>query len=145
MITFERLREISTDKDYTQEDIANKLNIKMKTYSKYETNVNIPSLETIYNISKLYGLNIDYVIGINDKRTKKDYKDYNPKLVANNLKVLREGKHMSRQQLAIRLGITQSSIHRYENMLSNASLQIIYKYHKIFNISFDDLCTKNLK
>lgn len=144
MISFERIKEIRKDKDLTQEQVANLLGIKMKTYSKYETNVNIPSLETIYNISKLFELNIDYVVNLSEDRIKKNYNTYNHKLIANNLKVLREKKKLSRQQLAIKLGVTQSSIHRYENMLSNPSLSIIYKYHKIFNISLNDLCTKKI-
>jgi beta-glucosidase len=60
------------------------------------------------------------------------------------LRALRESKNLTRQQLAIKLGVTQSSIHRYENMLCNPSLQVIYKYTKIFNISMEDLCTKKL-
>lgn len=144
MIKFDRIKEIRKDKDITQEHIANYLNIKSKTYSKYETNVNIPSLEVIYNISKLFELNIDYVVGLTDKRIKTNYNDYDKKLIANNLRALRDSKKLSRQQLAIKLGITQSCIHRYENALSNPSLPIAYKYTKIFNISFYDLCTKQL-
>ncbi len=144
MITFNRVKEIRKDKDLTQGDIAQYLNIKLYTYSKYEINVNIPSLETVYNISKLFYWNIDYVIGLSDKKVKRDYPKYNAKLVAHNLRVLRESKNLTRQQLAIKLGVTQSSIHRYENVLCNPSLQIIYKYTKIFNISMEDLCTKKL-
>ena len=142
MIKFDRIKDIRKDRDITQEYIANYLNIKSKTYSKYETNVNIPSLEIIYNISKLFELNIDYVIGLTDKRIKTNYSNYNKELIANNLRALRDSKKLSRQQLAMKLGITQSCIHRYENELSNPSLPIVYKYIKIFNISFDELCSK---
>ena len=71
MINFNRVKEIRKDKDLTQSDVAKYLNIKLYTYSKYEININIPSLETVYNISKLFYLNIDYVIGLSDKRNKK--------------------------------------------------------------------------
>ena len=142
MINFDRIREIRKDKDLTQSDIANYLHMKLYTYSKYEVNVNIPSLETIYNISKLFYLNVDYVIGLTDKKVKRNYPKYNETLVAHNLKALRESKNLTRQQLAIKLGVTQSSIHRYENNLSNPSLQVVYKYTKIFKVSMEDLCTK---
>ncbi len=144
MISFDRIKEIRKDRDLTQGDVARYLNIKLFTYSKYEININIPSLETVYNISKLFYLNIDYVIGLSDKKIKRDYPKYNAKLIAHNLRYLRESKNLTRQQLAIKLGVTQSSIHRYENVLCNPSLQIIYKYTKIFNISMEDLCTKKL-
>ena len=142
MIKFDRIKEIRKDKDLTQTDIANKLGIKLFTYSKYEININIPSLEIVYNISKLFGLNIDYVIGLTETRIKTNYKSFNKVLIANNLRALRDSKKLSRQQLAMKLGVTQSCIHRYENALSNPSLPIVYKYTKIFNISFNDLCSK---
>ena len=144
MINFNRVKEIRKDRDLTQSDVAKYLNIKLYTYSKYEINTNIPSLETVYNISKMFYLDIDYVIGLSDKKVKKDYPKYNEKLIAHNLRALRDSKNLTRQQLALKLGVTQSSIHRYENMLSNPSLQVIYKYTKIFNISLNDLCTKKL-
>ena len=144
MISFDRIKEIRKDRDLTQSDVANYLNIKLYTYSKYEININIPSLETVYNISKMFYLDIDYVIGLSDKKVKKEYPKYNARLIAHNLRYLRESKNLTRQQLAMKLGVTQSSIHRYENMLCNPSLQVIYKYSKIFKISFNDLCTKKL-
>jgi len=140
-----RMRDIRKDNDMTQDEIAKILNIKKDKYSKYENSGTLPSLEIIYNFSKYFGLNIDYVLGLTNKRLRADYDSYSNDLVASNLKQLRLSKGFSQSGLARKLGITQSAIYRYENCLSNPSLNVIYSYCKMFNVSFHSLCISILQ
>ena len=137
-----RITDIRKDNDFKQDDIAKILCVTRDTYSKYENSGTLPSLECIYNFSKYFRLNIDYVLGLTNKRLRTDYKPFNQKVVADNLKALRISKDLSQTGLARKLGITQSAIHRYENELSKPSLNVIYKYCKLFDVSFDKICTK---
>ena len=145
MIKLNKLKEIRKDKDILQKDIAKYLGIKKDAYSKYETNGAIPSLEIIYNFSKYFEFNIDYVLGLKEKRTTYKYDKYNEKLIIENFKNLREKNKYSQKELASKLNITQAAISRYELGLSKPSLNICYQYIKLFKISFHDFCTKKLE
>ena len=137
-----RITDIRKDNDLKQDDVAKILGVTRDTYSKYENSGTLPSLECIYNFSKYFSLNIDYVLGLTNKRLRTDYKPFSQKVVADNLKALRINKGFSQSGLARKLDITQSAIHRYENELSKPSLNVIYKYCKLFDVTFDDICTK---
>ena len=68
MINIERLKEIRNDKDYTQNDIANYLNISQVQYSRYETGIRIIPIDLLAKLAKLYQVSIDYLLGLTDVR-----------------------------------------------------------------------------
>lgn len=68
MINIERLKEIRNDKDYTQKDIANYLNISQVQYSRYETGIRIIPIDLLAKLAKLYQVSIDYLLGLTDVR-----------------------------------------------------------------------------
>ncbi len=47
----------------TQAELAEKLNYSDKAVSKWEKGESLPPVEVFYNISKLYGVSLDYIIG----------------------------------------------------------------------------------
>lgn len=143
MIDTLRLKEIRNDKGIKQSEIAEYLNIKKDTYSKYETNGAIPSLETIFYFAKYFELNIDFVLGLKDTRTKAIYNNYDKYLIAINLKYLRNKNNYTQMSLGNKINVTHAAINLYENAKTNPSLNIVYKYVKLFHISFHDLCTKD--
>ena len=68
MINIERLKDIRNDKDYTQKDIANYLNISQVQYSRYETGIRIIPIDLLAKLAKLYQVSIDYLLGLTDVR-----------------------------------------------------------------------------
>lgn len=48
--------------DYTQEDLAKKLDISRQAVSKWETGTTIPDLEVLLKISKLYSITINDIL-----------------------------------------------------------------------------------
>ncbi|MFA5015363.1 MAG: helix-turn-helix transcriptional regulator [Actinomycetota bacterium] len=40
--------------DFTQSDLAEKINAKQKSISRYENGISLPSLETLVNIAKVF-------------------------------------------------------------------------------------------
>lgn len=48
--------------DYTQEDLAKKLDISRQAVSKWETGATIPDLEVLLKISKLYNITINDIL-----------------------------------------------------------------------------------
>ena len=61
-MTFENIRNLREDADKTQTEIAEYLNIKQTTYSKYELGkINVP-IEMLIKIADYYDLSLDYLV-----------------------------------------------------------------------------------
>lgn len=59
-----RLRELRTDNDLSQEQIANYLGIKQTVYSRYETGKNDMKIEYLIKLANYYGVSADYILGL---------------------------------------------------------------------------------
>ena len=53
------LQLLRKNHNYTQEELAKKLDISRQAISKWETGTTLPDLEILLKISKLYGLTIN--------------------------------------------------------------------------------------
>lgn len=62
-----RLKEAREKANFTQQEVADKLNISRQTISKYELNINEPDLETLKSLALLYGADINELLGIKNK------------------------------------------------------------------------------
>ncbi len=61
-----RIRDLREDRDLTQNDIANLLNIHQSTYSDYESGkLNLP-IEALATLSKFYKTSTDYILYLTD-------------------------------------------------------------------------------
>lgn len=56
-----------------------------------------------------------------------------------NLKALREGKGLSQLQLALKLGLNQNTVSRYENGQREADYQTLIMFADFFDVSIDYL------
>lgn len=54
----EALKELRLNHEMTQQQVADHLNVSQVTYNRYENNVREPSLEKIYEICRLYKINL---------------------------------------------------------------------------------------
>ncbi len=61
-----RLKELRVEKGYTQQKIADMLNIRQQSYIRYEYGTGEPSLETLVKIAQIYGVSTDYLLGISE-------------------------------------------------------------------------------
>ena len=60
---YPRIRDLREDRDWTQSDVANILNMSQTGYSKYERGErDIPS-EILIKLSNIYQTSIDYLLG----------------------------------------------------------------------------------
>ena len=65
-----RLRDIRIKHNMSQEEVANKISLSTSFYSHIECGSNAPSIQTLINLSKLYGCSCDYLIlGTESKET----------------------------------------------------------------------------
>ena len=67
-MVFERIRNLREDSDKKQQELADYLNIKQTTYSKYELGkVNIP-IEVFMKLADYYDVSVDYLLGRTAKK-----------------------------------------------------------------------------
>ena len=59
---FRHLKEIRTDNDIKQKEIASYLNVSQNTYSQYETGVISLTAEILIKLSDFYNVSIDYLL-----------------------------------------------------------------------------------
>ena len=67
-MVFERIRNLREDNDKKQQELADYLNVKQTTYSKYELGkVNIP-IEVFMKLADYYDVSVDYLLGRTAKK-----------------------------------------------------------------------------
>lgn len=67
-----KLRDLREDRDLTQTDMAEILNVNQTTYSRYERgDINIP-LDVLIKMALFFDTSIDYILNVTDN--KKPYK-----------------------------------------------------------------------
>ena len=62
-----RIRDLREDRDLTQAQVAEALHTTQQQYSKIETGKSDISGEKLIKLSKLYGVSIDYILGLSKK------------------------------------------------------------------------------
>lgn len=58
----ERLKTIRKTSKITQQSMANKLEISLNAYQKYEQGERSPSLETLVQIADIFDVSLDYLL-----------------------------------------------------------------------------------
>lgn len=67
-MVYENIRNLREDSDKTQTELADYLNIKQTTYSKYELGkINIP-VEVFIKLSEFYEVSVDYLLGLTNNK-----------------------------------------------------------------------------
>ena len=61
---YPRIRDLREDADLTQKELADKLGMSQTGYSKYETGENDIPTAILIKLSEIYGVSIDYMLGI---------------------------------------------------------------------------------
>lgn len=62
-----RIKQLRTQKNYTQKDLASLLSVKPTTVSGWELGRNEPSIDMINKLSSIFSVTTDYLIGRSEK------------------------------------------------------------------------------
>ena len=71
-MVYQRIRDLREDRDWTQTDVAERLNMTQTGYSKYERGERDIPTEVLIKLADIYDTSIDYLLGQtqNPKRNK---------------------------------------------------------------------------
>ncbi len=64
------LKNLRLQFGYTQQFVANKLNVKQNTYSQYETGAREISIDLLIAVADLYDTSTDFVLGLTEEETR---------------------------------------------------------------------------
>lgn len=64
----ERLKNLRKETGKTQGEISQILGIQRSSYGEYERGINRPTAETLFKIADLYGVTVDYLAGMTQRR-----------------------------------------------------------------------------
>ena len=140
-MNFERLKERRSYEGYTQQNVADILQVQRATYAGWETGKDIMPLRQLYKIANSYQISLDYLTGLSDNDTKMKSKSKTIDIikVAQNLKNFRKKKHFTQEQVAKALQTTQSNIHKYETGKCLITTMYALEFAKQFSYSLDEL------
>ena len=62
-----RLRDLREDRDFTQREVAQYLNIRQNTYSQYENGQRQLPLDVLISLAKFYQTSTDYILGLTEE------------------------------------------------------------------------------
>ena len=64
---YERIKALRVDKDLSQRELADILNVTRSAYSNYENGIRELPVEILSRLADFYGTSVDYIIGRTDK------------------------------------------------------------------------------
>lgn len=65
---FKKIEDLRIDNDYTQEFVAQKLNVAREVYRRYEKGTRTIPVDCLINLAKLYNTSTDYLLGLTNKK-----------------------------------------------------------------------------
>ena len=66
---FPRLRDLREDRDLSQKQIADLLNMKQPQYSRYERGIRDIPTDVLITLAKFYNTSTDYILGLTNDST----------------------------------------------------------------------------
>lgn len=146
----ESLRYWREENSYSLKDVEVKTNINNGNLSRYERDLNYPSIEICIKLANLYHISLDDLIG---RSYESEYSNQLPNtsapvsplsadkqtLYQERLKELRTEKNVSQKDLAKIIGTTNSSICDWERGRTQPKIAEIIKLCEFFQVSTDYL------
>ncbi len=136
----ERLILLRKEKNWTQKDMAELINIHRGRYNQYETELDIIPIEHLNTICNFFNVSLDYVFGfVNASNYGENNYVIDKKLAGRHLKDFRKNEHITQKQLGEIPNVNQSVIAKYENGINLIPTAFLYAICDIFGVSADYL------
>ena len=140
---FERMKDIRTYFDNTQNELADYLKVSRSTYAGWENGIDAIPLLKLNEFCNYYRISLDYVCGLSNI---KKYDIINDKIdkeiLGNNLKDIRIKNNDSQAKVAEIIKVDQSNYSKYELGKILIHTYPLIDFAKHYNISIDWLCGK---
>ena len=68
MEKFQRIRDLREDKDLTQREVGEAINVPQRTYAYYESGERMVPPQVLVALAQFYNVSVDYLLGLTDQR-----------------------------------------------------------------------------
>ena len=147
----EKIKELRRAKKWTQEDVAERLNVSVQAVSRWETGATYPDIELLPEISSIFEISVDELLGVDENIINKKvercieeaFSNYSKGNIAKMVNILEKAlqENPSNVKLSLNLIIALSSL--YEGDRKSTCERIIKLGNKIINrlSDLDDKCS----
>lgn len=142
MIYSKKLKDIREEKNVTQEEISNILNISRGVYSIYETENQIIPIKHLDVLSNYFNVSIDYLFQFTDVKNYDNSNSINLEISVQRLKEFRKNNKITQVNLAKMLNVANGTIANYECGRNFIAPPFLYEICKKYKISADYLLGK---
>lgn len=146
------IKQLRKEAGLTQDELGRKLGVIKQTISSWENNISVPSTETLTTLSKLFGVSVDYLLGLssdspndNPSRDKGfffffffDDKDLQEVFVSA-LKTALETQNMTVSELCEKTEIDVDTCNQYLTGEHAPTLEHLVELSKALDVSIDYL------
>ena len=142
-LLFDNMKYIREEYELSQLELAKILEVSQSNYSRWESCSKIIPLNKLNDLCNYFNVNMDYVIGLTNKRKNMTNDNVlDKKAIGKNIRLFRIKYKLTQKDLANYLNTTQSVISSYERgntlILTPFAAQICFNY----KISLDALCNR---
>lgn len=141
-----KIKEIREKNDYSQRQLAQKLNTSKSNYNRWETQDKIIPLTRLRNFCNYFNVSMDYLFSFTITNEYHYIPELNKKIIGQKIRNLRLDHHDTQENLAKMLNTTHSTISAYENGKTLILTAFLYQICEHYQVSMDKICQneKNL-
>lgn len=139
---FDRLKEIREERNLTQREVADALEVERSTYAGWETGKDTIPLRRLNKLSDYYKISVDYMTGLSDVTSSYRVIDLDAKVIGQNLKDFRKERNLVQKDIFLFLNTTSSTYSAYETGKVLIKTDFLYSICKNYNASMDELLGK---
>ena len=139
---FDRLKEIREERNLTQREVADALEVDRSTYAGWETGKDTIPLRRLNKLSDYYKISVDYMTGLSNVTSSYRVIDLAAKVIGQNLKEFRKERNLVQKDIFLFLNTTSSTYSAYETGKVLIKTDFLYSICKNYNASMDELLGK---
>ncbi len=143
VMTYKRIKDVREDNDYTQNELADKLNVNRSTYANWENGDKLIPLEILDKISVLFNVPFSYLLNnesIKDKTIKIKKLDYD--YLLSKLNTIKKNKKYSYQDIGDAIGVTRGTAYKYYNNIMKIPVDKLILLSEFVDSNIDKLLGK---
>lgn len=143
MLNSDRIKYLREELELTQSEMAKRIGCKRSAYSLWELNKNTIPLYYLNQISNIFSINIDFLVGLSNNRNQKFNKMEIDKIeLGKRIRQARKQINYTQEKLASKLNTTHSVISAYESGKTSVPTLFIIEIAKLTKKSLNWLLNK---
>lgn len=139
-MNLKRLKDLREDNDFTQVQLAEKLNCNPNTYSSWENGYALIPITYLDCLSCLYGVSFAYIVGLT--KTKNPTTKLDMQVLREHMKQERKKRNLTQEQIAKILKVGKTTYHDYETGKYEIKIDKLILLVNYYKLDIDVFCGK---